>query len=199
MRRIRAHVRRAAGDGGYTLPELLTTMAILLIVLTGITALFVSGSKAQTDLTARFDAQTELRVGLDKLRRQIHSACSATGVTADVPTSSVTLSLPGSTAGTCTTTVTWCTQGSGSHYGLYQVDGSTCSGGTRYADFLTSPTIFTYLEPDHYVDPSTGQYTVGSYSLARLHVDMTVDANPNLTGGAYHVVDDIVFRNSQRS
>lgn len=187
MSRLRTLVRRAAGERGYTIPELLTTMSILLVVLAGVTSLFVAGSKAQADLTARFDVQTELRVGLDRMRREIHSACSAS-----TTGSSVVLAMPSSTDGCITpTTRTWCTQGSGSRFGLYRIDNtSVCSGGVKYADFLTSGSVFTYLGPN---DPS------GSYSLARLHVDMTLDEHPENTSASYRVVDDIVFRNSGRT
>jgi len=188
--RLRGGVRRVAEERGYTLPELMTTMSILLVVLTGITSLFVAGSRAQADLTARFDAQTELRVGLDKMRREIHSACDAPGAVAGSATTTVTLSLP-SGAGACGHTVTWCTQSTANGFGLYRVDASSvCSGGVRYSDFLTAGSIFTYESPNS---------PAASYLLARLHVDMTLDARQNDAAGQYHVVDDIVFRNSQRS
>lgn len=186
MRRL---VRRLRGAGGFTLVELITSMTILSVVLSGITGLFVAGTHAQSDADRRFRAQTEMRVALDKLRREIHGACDAAfGTATATPLSSVTLSMPPS----CGTVVTWCVQGSGSRYGLYRVDGATCTGGTRYADFLTSATPFEYLPPN-YTPSGTG----ASYSLAKLHVAMTANVAPGEFSG-YTLVDDIVFRNSGR-
>ena len=45
--------RRLGGEGGFTLPELLVTMVILSIVLAGLTGLFSSGLRAETDVAFR--------------------------------------------------------------------------------------------------------------------------------------------------
>lgn len=174
-------------ERGFTLVELVTTMAILMVVLTGITSLFVAGTRSQADLDNRFQAQTQLRIGLDKMRKDIHSACSAAGPPANGSTlTSVTLYMPS----TCTSAdaITWCTQGSGLRYGLYRIAGTACSGGTEYADYLTTGTVFTYY---------TYNYPTGSYSLARLHVHMP-DNVKGSGAGTYTFDDDIVFRNSPR-
>jgi len=173
---------RLRSERGFTLVELVTSMTILLVVLSGITAAFVSGSRAQSDTEQRFDAQTQLRLGVDRLRREIHSACSASTSSA----SSVTLLMPSDCS---TTSVTWCTQGSGSRYGLYRAAGATCSGGVKVADYLTTGSVFAYTAPD---TPS------GSHTRARLHVDLPVDVKPGDGHAAYELVDDIVLRNSTR-
>jgi len=179
---VRRLSRRLRDERGVTLVELATTTVVLLVVLSGITAAFVSGTRAQSDAEQRFDAQTQLRVGLDRLRREAHSACSASTSSA----SSVTLLMPPD----CTSTaVTWCTQGSGSRFGLYRVDGAACSGGVRVADYLTTGSVFSYTAPD---TPS------GSHTRARLHVDLPVDVKPGDGQAAYELVDDVVLRNSTR-
>ncbi len=180
---------RAADERGFTLVELVTSMTILAVVLTGITSLFVSGTRAQSDADRRFGAQTELRVALDKLRREIHGACySAAGTSAGTALASITLNEPPA----CSTVVTWCTRGSGARYGLYRVTGAACAGGTRYADYLTGSTPFTYYPPD-----APGSGAGNSWSLARLHVDLAANVDPGKYAG-YRLVDDIVFRNSPR-
>lgn len=187
MRRL---LRRLRSERGFTLVELVTSMSILAVVLTGVTALFVAGTHAQSDADRRFQAQTELRVALDKLRREIHGACYTTNGTAtETPLSTVTLYEPPS----CATVITWCMQGSGTRYGLYRAPGSACTGGTRYADHLTSSAPFTYYGPDHVPTGATGS----SWSLARLHVDLTANVDP-AHASPYRLVDDIVFRNSPR-
>ncbi len=66
--------RRLAAEGGYSLSELIIVLAILLIVVGALTQLFVSASTAQVDMTRRFEAQQDMRLALDKLRREIHCA-----------------------------------------------------------------------------------------------------------------------------
>lgn len=168
-------------DRGFTMIELIIAMTILIIVLTGVTALFASGTKSQADLEARLVAQTNLRVGVDKLRRELHGACVASSSS----TSSVTMTL----GAACGTTITWCTQGSGSRYGLYRVVGASCTGGVMWADYLTTGTVFTM---------SAKNTPANSYSLPRLHVNFPIDTDPLVPGGVFAVVDDIAFRNSAR-
>ena len=184
---VRRLVRRTRSEHGFSLIELLAVMAILSFVMAGIITLYVSGVRTQANLTASFQAQTALHVGLDKMRKDVHQACSQTAQSA----TSVTLS---ETPCDGTQMVTWCTQGSGSVYGLYRVSGSTCSGGVKFADYLTGGSIFSYLGPN--TTPTTP--ATGSNALPRLHVDMTVNATPATSATRYRLVDDLVFRNGVR-
>ena len=63
------------------------------IVVGALTQLFVSASNAQVDMTRRFEAQQEMRLALDKLRREIHcaQATARRGALADLRRSSITL------------------------------------------------------------------------------------------------------------
>jgi len=174
-----------------TLVELLTVMALLGIVMTAVIVLYISGVRTQTNLTSKFNAQTMVHVGLDRMRTDVHLAC---GETAQSPTS-VTLSLPASaTATTCdgTNLVTWCTSGSGTRYGLYRIPSAaaTCTNGEKLGDYLTSGSIFTFTGPNS---------PAGSYSLARIHLDLTANATPTNSKLNYRVVDDVSFGNSARS
>ena len=75
-------------------------------------------------------------------------------------------------------------------YALYRVPGTTCTDGQLFADALTSDSIFTYTAQN---------IPAGSYALARLHVDFTVNVEPAKAYTRYRLVDDIAFRNSPRS
>jgi type II secretory pathway pseudopilin PulG len=176
-------VRRPRSERGFMLVELIAVMAMLTLMLTGVISLYLSGVRATGNLTASFQAQTVLHVGLDRLRTDVHLACSETAQS----TTSVTLSNPPCDG---TNMITWCTQGSGSVYGLYRIAGSTCTGGVKYSDFLTSGSIFSYLAQN---------VTAGSNALPRLHVDATVNATPAVGATGYRVVDDLVFRNGLRT
>jgi prepilin-type N-terminal cleavage/methylation domain-containing protein len=69
---------RFVDEAGFTLSEMLVVIAILGIVLAGLTQLFVSASKSQTDQTKRVGAQQDGRLALDKLRRELHCASAIT-------------------------------------------------------------------------------------------------------------------------
>jgi prepilin-type N-terminal cleavage/methylation domain-containing protein len=139
--RARLHVRRAAGaQDGFTLPEVLVVLAVVGIALVGITQLFMSGVKSQTDQTNRTQAQQDARLGLDKLRREIRCA-SALTTPSGYPASAITITL-GSycpTAGGAPT-VTWCTKpapSGGQPYTLWRYTGPDCLGtGTKWASNL---------------------------------------------------------------
>jgi prepilin-type N-terminal cleavage/methylation domain-containing protein len=188
--------RRLAAERGYSLSEMLVVLAILGIVLGALTQLFVSASTAQVDMTNRFEAQQDMRLALDKLRREIHCASS---VTAAPPTSSIIIALgsycPSNGTGAAAQ-ITWCTKdkngnappGAGAPYSLWRYTGTTCSGtGRKWADYLTTGQVFTgYIAP-------------GSGMLGKLSVNLPVDLTPNDAKQRYVLEDDIVLRNTPRS
>jgi prepilin-type N-terminal cleavage/methylation domain-containing protein len=179
--------RRLASERGYSLSEMLVVLAILGIVLGALTQLFVSASTAQVDMTRRFEAQQEMRLALDKLRREIHCANEVTGSPA---TSSIVIAL-GSycpTNGTgADVDVTWCTQGSGQRFALWRYNGTACSGtGRKEADYLTIDKVFTAYAP-----PASG-------GLGKLSVLLPVDVDPSDAKQSYVLKDDIALRNTLR-
>jgi prepilin-type N-terminal cleavage/methylation domain-containing protein len=72
MRRLRLR-----DEAGVTLVELIVVVAILGIVLGGITTVFVSGSRAELQVNNRFQAQEAARLGLAAIRQDVHTACAA--------------------------------------------------------------------------------------------------------------------------
>jgi len=200
---------RLSDDGGYSLIELLVVMVILSLVVGGIASLFVSGMNSEADQNRRFQAQQDGRLALDKLRREIHAGCTiSTPNTYNTAVSSVTIYFSTDNCVSGTHTVTWCTSGGSGRFGLYRIVATSCTGATaKYADYLTSGTIFTYLPPNSHLvtSSSVGMGTGASYILTqdgafsapRLHVDLTV----NRTGAthSYRLVDDIAFRNGPRT
>jgi prepilin-type N-terminal cleavage/methylation domain-containing protein len=182
-RRLRAEQR------GYSLSEMLVVLAIIGIAMGALTQLFVSASTAQVDMTRRFEAQQDMRLALDKLRREIHCANKVTG-SLPPATSSIVISL-GSycpTNGTGSDVdVTWCTKGSGSRFALWRYNGTACSGtGRKEADYLTIDEIFT-----DYVPAASG-------GLGKLSVILPVDLTPSDAKASYVLKDDIALRNTLR-
>ncbi len=184
MRRLL--VRLVREQRGYSLMELIISMSILASVMTSVSVLLVSATNTEVDMNRRFQAQTEARLGLDLMRREVHCAMSVTPVGAS---SSVTLTIPATcpTSGG-NTSITWCTVANGTdRWGLWRYPGSSCSGtGRRFADYLTASSIFVY----------TGQ-TVDK--LAFLNVRLPVNLKPSQTRFLYNLEDDIVLRNSTRT
>ena len=178
---------RLRGEAGYSLVEMLTVMVIMSIVFAGITDIFVSGSKAQSDQNNRFQAQLTTRLALDKMRRDIHCASSIQGYT----TSFATMKISSCTGGD----VSWCTAavgGSTTRYALYRQLGTSCAAGTgtMYADFLTSGAVFP-------TNPTTA-YTTGCGCLEALAVDFKISLKGSAVNEAYELSDSIYLRNSAR-
>jgi len=172
---------RLRGEGGYTLIEMLTVLLIFGTVMTALMALFVQGTNAEADMNSRFQSQQEARLGVDRLKRDVHCASALNQGTAT--SSFVTLTVPCVSGGS----VSWCTAGSGTRYGLYRNVGSTCSSSsTRYADMLVSGAVFTSV-------------VQSSASLWKLHVDLRVNASPKRASETSELVDDVVMRNSTRT
>lgn len=182
--RLRRRLRLLRDERGTTLMELLTSMTILMTMMASLTGLLVSGTNAEVDMNKRFQAQTEARLGFDRLRREIHCSSNATPAGAS---SSVTLS-----TATCPnaggSNVTWCTVANGSgRYGLWRYAGVACSGtGIKVADFLTTQNAFNYLAPV-------------SGSLRMLGVTLAVNLTPSKPERVYTLTDEIVLRNSTRT
>ncbi|TML44812.1 MAG: type II secretion system protein [Actinobacteria bacterium] len=139
MIRLRGLLRRSRGEAGYSLIEMLTVLVIMGIVMEALTTLFVRASTAEADMNNRFRSQQNARLALDKMRREIHCADTVTKGTSTSPTGPlaayyINVTLPSGCATNTTgasLTVTWCTEGSGSRWGVYRISGSTtCTGGT---------------------------------------------------------------------
>jgi prepilin-type N-terminal cleavage/methylation domain-containing protein len=194
-------------EAGYSLVELVVVIAILGVVVGGIVTLFARGINADADQTRRFHAQQDARVALDRMRREIHAACTVSNPSNyNTPESSVTLYFATDSCASGSHSVTWCTSGSGTHYVLYRSVGTTCATTQKYADYLVTSAIFTYLPPNSYVTTlggGTGASAIttsaGSSTLPRLHVDLKINRKPSKTFDQFELVDDIAFRNGPRS
>ncbi len=217
-RRSRCAHARAAREDGFTLPELLISMVILVIIITSLTSVLVSASHTQLDADLRFQAQLQDRTALDMLRRQIHGACNVTftdgtGLAAGQQYAAITVASGGvgtsCTSGT-TTYTTWCTAASTlttGDYALYRVSSTTLprptcttAGKIKWADYLTTSTPFCL--PSSSTACVVGGLSVlkPAASLPLLHVALPVNLNgPASTKDSYNLLDDIALRNGTRS
>lgn len=190
-----------------TLFELLTTMAILGLVMTAVVGMFVTGLRAENDMNKRFLAQQNARLALSALRNEIGDACSVSqgAVTGETTGSELTLVLPSHTqtsiTAPCTTaggaqTVMWCAASANlaAPYGLYRSTTGTCSatsgqkkaGSLQCAGTPTPPSTCTavFLETSN-----ASQYPM-------VTVTFPVTANLTNTHGLYKLQDTIMARNA---
>lgn len=175
--------RRLLDERGYSLVELIVVCTILLIVLSSLTTVFVSATRAELSANKRFQAQQNVRLALDTIRRDAHRACSAT-----VTAGSVALFPCGAGVSPY---ATWCTVGSGLRWGLYrQTVGSCSSAAVRKADYLTTGNVFCYIPPSDSPFPGT---------FAKLGVSFPVDIDTSSSSGTYLLSDRIALRNSTRT
>ncbi len=182
--------RRVADEKGYSLVELVTVVAILGIVMGALTTIFVSASNGELDMNRRFVAQENARLAIDKLRREIHCASA---VSPSGSSSSITITIP-SACPTAQgfTTIHWCVlapPGAWSgRYALYRSTADTCttSNGVKWADYLTTDSIFNHT-------------VQSSQSLSSLAVSLVVTVKRNSTQGTFRLNDSIVLRNSSRT
>jgi prepilin-type N-terminal cleavage/methylation domain-containing protein len=188
--------RRLYGQAGFTLIEMLTVLLILGVVMGGLTSVFTSATNAEADMNNRFRAQQTARLALDKLRREVHCASSATP--AGLSTSSVVLTLPSyCKTYSGNTSVTWCTRSVATNrYALYRVNGATCTGGVKWADYLAPTSTATVCSGALCVFNFTAQ---SASSLAKLHVDFPVNPKASRSAETYELIDDLVLRNSSRA
>lgn len=177
-------------EDGYTLVELLTVLLILGVVLSGMTALFVSGSRAEIDMNERFQAQQNARLALSKLRTEVHRAgCADVGAGPNVPATGSSVALL--RADCSTVRESWCTAELGpGRFGLFRQAGGGCDAATGLlvADHLVAGEIFTFHPPQ--LSPAR---------LARLEVALHVDADPTDARAAFRLEDALVLRSSRGS
>jgi prepilin-type N-terminal cleavage/methylation domain-containing protein len=184
-------MRSLRGQGGYTMIELLAVLAIFLTITTALTQLFVSGAKAELDANRRFEAQSNARLGLDRLRRELHcsSGITQTDGSALLPPpatyTAIRVALPGHcpSAGGVGITVDYSTVATGPN--RWELRRTKAGVAVPIADYITNDDIFSYTAQS----PST---------RALLHVDIPVNVNPNEGWKQWRLVDDIVLRNTLR-
>jgi prepilin-type N-terminal cleavage/methylation domain-containing protein len=215
-RLVRARLRE---EHGYTLFELLTVVAIMGFVLTGLTTSFAAGLNAEAGTIRRADAQQNARLALDRMRIDVHCASGAPAPQEN-PYGGFTLTLTESpnvcpAVTTTSSGVQWCTipyMGSTTHWQLFRFLGtqlSDCDGvgvSTLMIDYITPPTAGwptnsgtspTPADWNGNLWPTPATCPVGS--LPVVAVSLTVNVDPiTHPERAYNLGDSIALRNALR-
>jgi prepilin-type N-terminal cleavage/methylation domain-containing protein len=213
-----ATARRLVAEDGFTLVELLVVMALLLIVIVGLTATFTSATNSEIGISKRQDAQQEARLALDRMREDIHCANNLTSLSSNAE-GGFTLALTEtynvcatveSQVGGSTVTLEWCTIPDAAHPGTFQLwrDNTTCDGtsGTMVARYVTAPSAgwptnatTTATSWDGNIWPTPRTCAASSGFLPTVAVQMAV--NPDGAEAAatpYELDDQIALRNAPR-
>jgi prepilin-type N-terminal cleavage/methylation domain-containing protein len=183
-------------EDGYSLVELIVVMAILGVVLSGLTTVFVGGSTAEAQLNHRFQAQQESRAALDRIRTDIHCASSAQALAINTYPA---LRLNVTSCNSATTYDYWCAISASTSPQRYQVwrttstaapTVSTCTS-TDASRVLIANNLVTSAAFTTNATPQNGLQTVA--------VDFKVSANgTSNTKELYELTDSIVARNAAR-
>jgi prepilin-type N-terminal cleavage/methylation domain-containing protein len=175
---------RVGGDAGFTLIEMVVTMAILATVVGGISQIFASSVKSQADLKRRYTAQEELLTGMNRLKRDVNAACYIDGTNTAEQLGLGTITLDYGT--NCASQVTWCVSSSS----LYRTQTASCpTGGAVWVHSVTTATPFSYYPCN---DPAN------SYTIPRVAVDLRSSPVSGSTVDSFHYTDTFVVRNGQR-
>jgi prepilin-type N-terminal cleavage/methylation domain-containing protein len=125
-------------ESGFTLPELMIYLTIMLVLMAGLGTMFTTGQQANSNASATMASQSNLLVALNRIEYEGRCASQAGIVSSGA---GVTLTLP-SYCVNASGTYTWCVTGGS----LTKFTGSACSGtGVTFATGVTSPTPFSCI------------------------------------------------------
>jgi prepilin-type N-terminal cleavage/methylation domain-containing protein len=190
--------RRLHGAHGYSLVEMLIVMALMGIVIGGLTTVFVSGSGASNTLNQEFQAQQTARLALDRLRTDVHCAAQASASTIN-GFQGVKLDVANCSA--ATPTVTWCILASTALTGRYALWRTTLNSTAT----CTASDTMKVLQADYLMpvgSPASTANIISTPSAAYqgletvgidLKVAVTLKANTS-----YELKDSLVTRNWTR-
>jgi Tfp pilus assembly protein PilW len=168
-------------------------MVILVIVLGGLTTIFVSGTSAEATLNRRFQAQQNARLALDRIRSDIH--CAIKAYAQNINTYPGVMLADGSCFA-ATPTISWCVVPYSATPLRYQLFRTTTTGATActgsdaarvlVADYLTWSSVFTTAQ-------------IPQFTLQAVGIDLRVSSNTtSSTADAYRLTDSIVAGNAGR-
>ena len=198
---ISALRRRLRNESGYSLIELVVVMAILGVVMAGLTTIFVEGGNAQLDLNRRFQAQQATRLALDRIRGDIAcaSAASAIPIPSAVTPTYPALRLNFTSCSASTTYVYWCVVTVTTvppRYQLYRTTAAVAPTATTCTATDTSRVLIAdYLTTSSNVFTTA---TVPDFALQMVALDFPISVNYKAGRDVYELKDAIVAGNSTR-
>lgn len=164
---------RARDESGFTLIELVVVMTVLVLLMGGVSAMFISGLQTSSTTNDILASQTQIHIALDRLEFEARCASTIARVSSGA---GITLTLP-TQCPHATGTVSYCVS-SGS---LLRYTTSGCTGtGQTIVNGITSTTPFSCIA------------TVGDYP--ELQVALTVQTQSSKD--TVSATDKIAMRNA---
>lgn len=194
-------------ERGYSLVEMVVVMAIMGVVMAGLTTIFVGGSRAETDLNRRFVAQQQSRLAQAKIETDLQCAQAAQVQTISTYPGLAIYEPNCADPNTGSTTIDYCIIPSTVMTGRYALwrspaTSNRCSATdtnmTKVADYLTSNATTTSYSSTTGTAVFGEQANLAANSLEFIMVDFPVSDNPTATKDVYELKDAIAVRNSTR-
>jgi prepilin-type N-terminal cleavage/methylation domain-containing protein len=140
---------RSDGEGGFSLAEVLVTMAVMSIVATAVISVAMRVFSDTATIVNRRDVFADARISLDRMAKQFRQGESIDVDQSDAQQATVVTYIDG-----VPTTVVWRVTGSDAPYSLQE----SRDGGATFTTVLSSlgsPDVFTYVEHEDVFDQIT--------------------------------------------
>jgi prepilin-type N-terminal cleavage/methylation domain-containing protein len=180
VRNRRRRTRPANGEAGFTLVELMVTMAVMSIVATSIMAVAIRSMQTTATVTNRRDVLADGRIAIDQMSKQLRQGESVDTAVSDASTLKFRTYIDGTPA-----TIVWRVTGSAAPYTLEQ----SRDGGANFAP-LVSPLVCK-ATAGTCADPFT--YTSHGGVVDQVTIDLTFQT----TTSTVDLVSDVQLRNAE--
>src|SRR3954451_1952437 len=177
---LRRRTRRADGEAGVTLVELVVTMAVMSIVATSMMSVAMRSFTTTNTITNRRDVLADGRIAIDQMTKQLRQGESVDLTTSDAST----LKFSGYIDGTQTTIVGRLT-GTGARYTLEQ----SRYGGAHYAPLVSPILCKTASDAGCSADPFT--YVEHAGIVDQVTIDLTFETSTSTVD----LISDVQLRN----
>ena len=177
---LRRRTRPADGEAGFTLVELVVTMAVMSIVATAMMAVAMRSFTTTSTITNRRDVLSDGRVAIDQMTKQLRQ-----GESVDLTASNAsTLEFSGYIDGV-DSTIVWRVTGTSAPYTLEQ----SRDGGAHFAPLVSPVQCKTASDPGCSADPFT--YVQHAGVVDQVTIDLTFETNTS----SVDLVSDVQLRN----
>src|SRR4051812_20288375 len=183
-RTLRRRIQRAEGEAGFTLVELVVTMAVMSIVATSMMAIALRSFTTTNTITNRRDVLSDGRIAIDQMTKQLRQ-----GESGDLTASNAsTLKFSGCIDGT-QTTIEWRVVGTAAPYTLEQ----SRDGGAHFAP-LVSP-ILCKTSTDTGCSADAFTYVQHAGVVDQVTIDLTFETDTSTVD----LISDVQLRNADNS
>lgn len=179
-RSLRRRTQPRDGEAGFTLVELVVTMAVMSIVATAMMAVALRAFTTTATITNRRDVLADGRIAIDRMSKQLRQGESIDQVASGASTLKVSTYIDGTAA-----TVVWRVTGSAAPYTLEQ----SSNGGTNFAPLLSPLLCKTASDPGCTADPFT--YVSHGGVVDQVTINLTFQTSSS----TIPLVSDVQLRN----